>query len=170
MNIYSLTLNPIMVITKNILTATYEKISSYLPFLSNLQTKGLNQPSDSRYLENIDNYNCVLGKKSNKLLKKFNFSNLNNFNNYPIEIELCNPHFKLDTNSYYFADIKESGIIRKYLNDWNELREFIGYNDFEINNNEIIIYTNKPKLRVYAKNYNVLRVMSGMCPHPAFSN
>ncbi len=170
MNIYSLTLNPIMMITKNILTATYEKISSYLPFLSNLQTKELNQPSDSRYLENIDNYKCVLGKKSNKLLKKFNFSNLNNFNNYPIEIELCNPHFKLDTNSYYFADIKETSIIRKYLNDWNELREFIGYNDFEINNNEIIIYTNKPKLRVYATNYNVLRVMSGMYPHPAFSN
>ena len=147
MNIYSLTLNPIMVITKNILTATYEKISSYLPFLSNLQTKKLNQqPFDDCNLSNIENYTTMLKHKSNvnNSTVKFNFESSNHLN-----------FFKRES--------------RKYLNDWNELREFIGYNDIDTKNNEIII-RNEPTYQHYVIKYDKLKILSGMPTDMAFSN
>ena len=147
MNIYSLTLNPIMMITKNILSTIYKKISLYLPFLSTIQTKKLNQqPFDDCNLSNIENYTTMLKHKSNvnNSTVKFNFESSNRLN-----------FFKRES--------------RKYLNDWNELREFIGYNDIDTKNNEIII-RNEPTYQHYVIKYDKLKILTGMPIDMAFSN
>ncbi len=86
---------------------------------------------------------------------------------FALNNESTNNNFKREKNKFYFKNIKES-ITRKYLNNWSELREFIGYNDIEIDNNEIII-CDVSKIIVYATNYNALRIMSGMAGIP-YSN
>lgn len=55
---------------------------------------------------------------------------------------------------------------RKYVNEWNDLREYIGFHDVESENNEILLvnpfffYTQKQS--VIGMNYNILRIISGM--------
>lgn len=69
-----------------------------------------------------------------------------------------------DKNSMYFHYVGEK-IKRQYVNDWNELKEYIGYDDIILEDNILIIYDYSEsikKVRVYATNYNVLRVRSGM--------
>lgn len=73
-----------------------------------------------------------------------------------------------ETNKFYFKNIKES-ITRKYLNNWSELREFIGYNDIEIDNNEIIMCKKNNNVKVYETHYNALKIWSGMAGIP-YSN
>jgi len=72
-----------------------------------------------------------------------------------------------EKDKFYFSDfgINEKEFKRKYNNDWDELKEYVGLNDIELIDNELIIinlnYKAEP-VKVYAVNYNVLRIMSGM--------
>mgnify|MGYP003342447917 FL=1 len=72
--------------------------------------------------------------------------------------------YEFKCNRIYFKE-GSTEFKRKYINDFTELRDFIGWNNFEMPNNELtIIHARKlkPNVRVYAQNYNVLRIMSGM--------
>ena len=72
--------------------------------------------------------------------------------------------YEFKCNRIYFKE-GSTEFKRKYINDFTELRDFIGWNNFEMPNNELtIIHPRKlkPNVRVYAQNYNVLRIMSGM--------
>ena len=48
----------------------------------------------------------------------------------------------------------------------NELKEVVGWNDFKLLNNELEISNglrpSSKNLKVYAQNYNVLRIMAGL--------
>ncbi len=77
---------------------------------------------------------------------------------------------KLEYHKLFFTNLS-AGYKRKYVNDFNELKEVVGWNDFKLLNNELEIIngfkissisTNLRILRDYAQNYNVLRIMSGM--------
>ncbi len=97
-------------------------------------------------------------------------SNLSNIDNITIvqNNESTNNNFKREKNKFYFKNIKES-TTRKYLNNWSELREFIGYNDVDIKNNEIII-NNKPTYQLYPIKNDKLKILTGMPIDFAFSN
>ncbi len=79
---------------------------------------------------------------------------------------------KFQYHRLYFTNLS-AGYKRKYVNDFNELKEVVGWNDFKLLNNELEISNGlKPSLKnlkVYAQNYNVLRIMCGM-PGLAYSS
>ena len=89
--------------------------------------------------------------------------------NQPIVI--CN-HNKREKNKFYFDDFYDEDILehrRKYQNDWNELREFVDLDDIELDDNELVIINmsqwtkqRESSIKIYASNYNVLRIMDGM--------
>ncbi len=72
---------------------------------------------------------------------------------------------KFQYHRLYFTNLS-AGYKRKYVNDFNELKEVVGWNDFKLLNNELEISnglrSSSKNLKVYAQNYNVLRIMSGM--------
>ena len=72
---------------------------------------------------------------------------------------------KFQYHRLYFTNIS-TGYKRKYVNDFDELKEVVGWNDFKLLNNELEISNglrpSSKNLKVYAQNYNVLRIMSGM--------
>jgi len=72
---------------------------------------------------------------------------------------------KLEYHKLFFTNLS-TGYKRKYVNDFNELKEVVGWNDFKLLNNELEISNglrpSSKNLKVYAQNYNVLRIMSGM--------
>jgi len=56
---------------------------------------------------------------------------------------------------------------RKYVNEWNDLREYIGFHDVESENNELLLVNpsvelTQNRLSVIGMNYNILRIISGM--------
>ena len=74
---------------------------------------------------------------------------------------------------FAFSDfsVNQKEFKRKYNNDWNELREYVGLNDLEFIDNELVIINSnyKPEPEIfripgtdYFANYTVLRIMSGM--------
>jgi hypothetical protein len=77
-----------------------------------------------------------------------------------------------EKNKFYFEDFYDDGIIeykRKYVNDWAELRDFVGLYDIDLVDNELTIINmpayikyKQAKTKIYATNYNVLRIMSGL--------
>lgn len=72
---------------------------------------------------------------------------------------------KLEYHKLFFTNLS-AGYKRKYVNDFNELKEVVGWNDFKLLNNELEISNgvrpSSKNLKVYAQNYNVLRIMCGM--------
>ncbi len=72
---------------------------------------------------------------------------------------------KFEYHRLYFTNLS-AGYKRKYVNDFDELKEVVGWNDFKLLNNELEIKNglrpSSKNLKVYAQNYNVLRIMSGM--------
>lgn len=83
-----------------------------------------------------------------------------------------NNHDKRYRNKIYFDDFYDDNVVeykRKYLNDWSELRDFVGLDDIDLEDNELTIVnmpgyikSKQAKFKTYATNYNVLRIMSGM--------
>lgn len=72
---------------------------------------------------------------------------------------------KRDKNKFYFEDLGTGKLENKrvYINDWIEIREFVGLNDVELENNELVIINCSEKTSGnYLINYNVLRIMAGM--------
>ena len=140
----------------------------------------LHQPSGICNLSNIDNSlmkislihdsNGLDENTINQLLNNASQSDSSNFSLF-LPYGYSNNNIKktnIEKNKFYFKNIKKS-ITRKYLNNWSELKEFIGYNDIEINNNEIIICEKNNNVKVYETNYNALKIWSGMAGIP-YSN
>ncbi len=79
---------------------------------------------------------------------------------------------KFQYHRLYFTNLS-AGYKRKYVNDFDELKEVVGWNDFKLLNNELEISNglrpSSKNLKVYAQNYNVLRIMCGM-PGLAYSS
>ena len=84
---------------------------------------------------------------------------------------------KREKNKCYFDDFYDDDVVehkRKYQNDWTELREYVGLNDIELTDNELVIVNmtglikeHQAKTKLYmsnynTSNYNVLRIFSGM--------
>jgi hypothetical protein len=74
-------------------------------------------------------------------------------------------------NKFYFDDFSDDAIEhkRKYVNDWSEFREFVGFDDIDLVDNELVIVNMTAFTKsiydsklIYASNYNVLRIMQGM--------
>jgi hypothetical protein len=105
------------------------------------------QPSGRADFSRIDN--CTLQRV---------LSGDENYNFEPI---------KLEYHKLFFTNLS-TGYKRKYVNNFDELKEFVGWNDFKLLNNELEIsnglrlLSSSKNLRVYAENYNVLRIMSGL--------
>lgn len=103
------------------------------------------QPSGSANFTRMDN--CTLQRV---------LSGDENYNFEPI---------KLEYHKLFFTNLS-TGYKRKYVNNFDELKEFVGWNDFKLLNNELEISnglrSSSKNLKVYAQNYNVLRIMSGM--------
>ncbi len=140
----------------------------------------LHQPSGICNLSNIDNSlmkislihdsNGLDENTINQLLNDANQSDSSNFSLF-LPYGYSNNNIKktnIEKNKFYFKNIKKS-TTRKYLNNWSELKEFIGYNDIEINNNEIIICEKNNNVKVYETHYNALKIWSGMAGIP-YSN
>ena len=51
-------------------------------------------------------------------------------------------------NNFYFSEfsINQKEFKRTYTNDWNELREYIGFNDIELIDNELVLINLNYKL------------------------
>ena len=83
------------------------------------------------------------------------------------------PKIKFEKNKFHFSDFSQKEFRRKYNNDWYELREYVGFNDIELIDNELIITSNyNYSLSVpmdYYSNYNILRIMAGI-PGLAYSS
>jgi hypothetical protein len=103
------------------------------------------QPSGNANFTRIDN--CTLQRV---------LSGDENYNFEPI---------KLEYHKLFFTNLS-AGYKRKYVNDFIELKEVVGWNNFKLLNNELEISNglrpSSKNLKVYAQNYNVLRIMSGM--------
>ena len=106
------------------------------------------QPSGSADFSRIDN--CTLQRI------------LSGDENYDFE------PIKLQYHKLFFTNLS-TGYKRKYVNDFDELKEVVGWNDFKLLNNELeisnglrLLSLSSKKLRDYAQNYNVLRIMSGI--------
>jgi hypothetical protein len=82
---------------------------------------------------------------------------------------------KFEYHRLYFTNLS-AGYKRKYVNDFDELKEVVGWNDFKLLNNELEIsnglrlLSSSKNLKVYAQNYNVLRIMAGMGGGLAYSS
>lgn len=69
----------------------------------------------------------------------------------------------------YFTEFKtDKQFSRTYNNDWSELREYIGYNDYELEDGGEL-WIKKARIKsytenvgTYAFNHNVLRIMAGL--------
>lgn len=84
-----------------------------------------------------------------------------------VNLNLCSDKIHYEKNKFYFSDfgVNQKEFKRKYNNNWDELREFVGFNDIELLDNELFINNLNYKsesLKLFATNYNVLRIMSGM--------
>lgn len=90
-------------------------------------------------------------------------------------------HDKRYKNNVYFTDFYNDDTIeykRKYVNDWCELRKFVGLDDIDLENNELTIVNMRgyakikkemqEKMNEQLQNFNVLRIMAGM-PGLAYS-
>ena len=69
---------------------------------------------------------------------------------------------------FYFTEFEtDKHFSRTYNNDWSELREYIGYNDYELEDGgglwikKAIIKLYAGNVGTYALNYNALRIMAG---------
>ncbi len=81
-------------------------------------------------------------------------------------------HVNRDKNKFYFDDFFNDDDVeykRKYQNDWSELREYVGLNDIELTDNELVIVNktgltkqHESEMKKYSNSYNILRVMAGM--------
>lgn len=68
--------------------------------------------------------------------------------------------FQFGKNKYFFNNltVNQKEFNRKYRNNWNELREYVGYNDINIMQDRLIIRDGC--IKYYGINYNVIRMMS----------
>ena len=92
-------------------------------------------------------------------------SGVSNFSKIDTTYLYSQSKIKFEKNKFHFSDFSQKEFRRKYNNDWNELRECVGFNDIELINNELIItssYTKSLSLPMYHSNYNILRIMAGM--------
>ena len=158
MNVYSFALNPELHQPSGI--CNLSNIDNSLMKISLIHdSNGLDENTINQLLNNS---NGLDENTINQLLNNASQSDSSNFSLF-LPYGYSNNNIKktnIEKNKFYFKNIKKS-ITRKYLNNWSELKEFIGYNDIEIDNNEIII-CDGPKIKVYATNYNALRIMSGL--------
>ncbi len=119
------------------------------------------QPSGSANFTRMDNVTLQNVLSSGEI--KNILSGDENYNFEPI---------KLEYHKLFFTNLS-AGYKRKYVNDFNELKEVVGWNDFKLLNNELEISNgvrpSSKNLKVYAQNYNVLRIMCGM-PGLAYSS
>jgi len=78
---------------------------------------------------------------------------------------------KRSKNKVYFDDFYDDDIVdykRKYVNNWSELRVFVGLDDVDLEANELSIINMsgyiKSKQKIYKTHdwYNVTRILSGM--------
>ena len=114
----------------------------------------------------IDIYSFELSPQEHQPSGTMNFSRSDN--NEILNITLI----KREKNKCYFDDFFDDDVVehkRKYQNDWSELREFVGLDDIELTDNELVIVNmtglikqHQAKTKLYTSNYNVLRIMSGM--------
>lgn len=107
-------------------------------------------------------YSFELNPEYHKPSGTCNFSKIDDI---LLNLQLNKVHY--EKNKFYFREfgINEKEIKRKYNNDWNELREYVGFNDIEVVDNELVLINLNYKsesLKVFATNYNILRIMSGM--------
>jgi hypothetical protein len=51
---------------------------------------------------------------------------------------------------------------RRYLNNWTELTEYVGLNDIELVDNELVIKNMIQLNNIDYPNYNILRIVSNM--------
>ena len=91
--------------------------------------------------------------------------NFSKIDDTQLNLQLNKVHY--EKNKFYFSDfgINQKEFKRKYNNDWNELREYVGFNDIELVDNELVLINlnYKPEsLKIFTTNYNVLRIMSGL--------
>ena len=101
---------------------------------------------------------------SNRQTKELNQLSSESNSTIALNCKSTNNNFKFKTKEFYFKTIKKN-VTRKYLNDWNELREFIGYNDVETDNNEIIICYIQKLEHLNKHHFNMVRIMQGMYFH-----
>lgn len=108
----------------------------------------------------MDAYSFALEPSSHQPSGTCNFSRIDNVN-------LNTNKVRFEKNKFYFSDFgfNEKQFKRKYNNDWSELREFVGFNDIKLIDNELIIlnlsFVND-NIKIFATNYNILRIMAGM--------
>ncbi len=99
----------------------------------------------------------------------------NNFSRIDNESLSIPKHNNREKNKFYFDDFDDDDIVehrRKYQNDWTELREFVGFDDIELVDNELVIINRTGQIqklvskslfpKIYTRNYNILRMMAGM--------
>ena len=166
MNVYSFALNPELHQPSGI--CNLSNIDNSLMKISLIHdSNGLDENTINQLLNNS---NGLDENTINQLLNNASQSDSSNFSLF-LPYGYSNNNIKktnIEKNKFYFKNIKKS-ITRKYLNNWSELKEFIGYNDIEINNNEIIICEKNNNVKVYETNYNALKIWSGMAGIP-YSN
>ncbi len=111
-----------------------------------------------------DVYSFALRPEEHQPSGTINFSKID-------DVIFIGSNIKREKNKLYFDDFYDDDVVehkRKYQNDWNELREFVGLDDIELTDNEFVIVNMKglkerqAKMKIYGTNYNVLRIMSGM--------
>lgn len=79
--------------------------------------------------------------------------------------------FKRCINKMYFEDFYHENKIeykRKYLNDWSDLRSFVGLDDIDLVNNELIfvnttlyIKSTQSTINIYTSCYDMLNMLGG---------
>ncbi len=120
-------------------------------------------------------YSFALRPEDHQPSGSANFTRMDNVTLQSVLSGNSNENYKFEPVKFqyhrlYFTNIS-TGYKRKYVNDFDELKEVVGWNDFKLLNNELEILngfkissisTNLRILRDYAQNYNVLRIMSGM--------
>ncbi len=66
-----------------------------------------------------------------------------------------------DKNTFYFH-LCDTEFRRRYLNNWTELTEYVGLNDIELVDNELVIKNMIQLNNIDCPNYNILRIVSNM--------
>jgi hypothetical protein len=117
-------------------------------------------------------YSFALRPEDHQPSGRADFSRINNVTLQDVLSGNSDKNYKFEPVKFqyhrlYFTNIS-TGYKRKYVNDFDELKEVVGWNDFKLLNNELEIINGfkissiSKNLKVYAQNYNVLRIMSGM--------
>jgi hypothetical protein len=117
-------------------------------------------------------YSFALRPEDHQPSGRADFSRINNVTLQSVLSGNSDENYKFEPVKFqyhrlYFTNLS-TGYKRKYVNDFNELKEVVGWNDFKLLNNELEIINGfkissiSTNLKNYAQNYNVLRIMSGM--------